>query len=371
MNLSTIVLRGLFRRPVRTSLTLVGIALGIAAVIALVGISRGFEASWVTGLKSRGTDIGVSNMRSAITPKPFTAAVVDRIKPLPRVAATCSLLVDFVSVEKADLMIVSARQWGCFVWNNLKVVKGRLPKDGDEKAVVLGTSAAEVLGKKPGDKLQLETEELEVVGIVDGGAFVENGSVILSLSVYQEITGNQGKISVVDVSCTPGTTKEQMQELIKQINAVVPEANAVLATENLRDSQAYRIIHAMSWSTSLLAVVVGVLGVMNTMLMSVFERTQEICVLLAIGWKRLRIVRMILLESFILGLLGGVGGAALGFVGVKMLGHVEIIHGLLEPDLSAELFLRGVLIAVVVGVASGLYPAWRSSRLMPSQALHY
>jgi putative ABC transport system permease protein len=369
MTFFTIVVRGLLRRPVRTSLTLVGISIGIAAVVALVGMSRGFETSWASGLKSRGTDIVVSNLRSALTPKPFSALAVERIKPLPHVVETCSLLVDFISVEKADLMIVSARQWDCFAWKNLKVVNGRLPKDANEKAVVLGTTAAEELSKKVGDKLQLETEELDVVGIVDGGAFVENGSVILSLPLYQEITGNQGKISVIDVSVTPGTTKEEMSELIQRINAVVPECRAVLAGENIHDSQAYKIIHAMSWGTSLLAVLVGVLGVMNTMLMTVFERTQEICVLLAIGWKRLRIVRMILLESAMLGFLGGLAGVALGLVGVKVLANAPIIRGLLEPDLSIALFLISVAIAVVVGIVSGLYPAWRSSRLMPSVAL--
>jgi putative ABC transport system permease protein len=370
MTFFTFGTRGLLRRPVRTGLTLIGIAIGIAAVVALVGMSRGFETSWARGLKSRGTDIVVSNLRSALTPKPFSAAAIERVKPLPHVAVTCASLVDFVSVEKADLMIVSGREWGCFTWSNLKVVSGRLPKDANEKAVVLGTEAARALGKRAGDKLQLETEELDVVGIVDGGAFVENNAVILSLSLDQELTGNQGKISVIDVHVTPGTTREEMAELIKRIDAVVPEGRAVMADENIRDSQAYRIIHAMSWGTSLLAVLVGVLGVMNTMLMTVFERKQEICVLLAIGWKRLRIVRMILLESAMLGFLGGIGGVALGLVGVKLLANTPVIRGLLEPDLSAELFVSGVLMAVVVGVFSGLYPAWRSSRLNPSEALH-
>ena len=117
-------------------------------------------------------------------------------------------------------------------------------------------------------------------------------------------------------------------------------------------------------------VLVGVLGVMNTMLMTVFERTQEICVLIAIGWKRSRIVRMVLWESALLGFLGGVGGVILGFVGVKILVTAPAIRGLLEPDLNPRLLVTAVAIAVIVGVFSGLYPAWRSSRLMPSQALH-
>ena len=370
MTFLTVVTRGLMRRPVRTGLTLVGISIGIAAVVALVGISRGFETSWQTGMKSRGTDVVVSNMGSALTPKPFSASVVDRITPLSHVAETCALLVDLISVEKADMMIVSARQWGGFSWKNLKVVSGRLPNEATEKAVVLGKTAAEVLQKKTGDTLQLETEELAVVGIVDGGAVVENGSVILSLPLLQELTGNEGKINIIDLRVTPGTSREEVTRLCEQITALVPEARAVIAGEHIRDSQAYKMIRAMSWGTSLLAVLVGVLGVMNTMLMTVFERTQEICVLLAIGWKRSRIVRMILWESALLGFLGGVGGVLVGVVGVKILVQTPAIRGLLEPDLNLPLLVRAVAIAVVVGIFSGLYPAWRSSRLTPSHALH-
>src|SRR5678816_4653712 len=106
MTLFTVVTRGLMRRPVRTGLTIVGIAIGIAAVVALVGISRGFETSWQSGMKSRGTDIVVSNMGKGLTPKPFSAGVVERITPLPHVAETCTLLVDLISVEKADMIIV-------------------------------------------------------------------------------------------------------------------------------------------------------------------------------------------------------------------------------------------------------------------------
>ena len=370
MTFFTVVTRGLMRRPVRTGLTIVGIAVGIAAVVALVGMSRGFETSWATGMKSRGTDIVVSNMGKGLTPKPFSAAAVERIAPLPRVAETCAILVELVSVESADMMIVSARQWGGFSWINLKVVSGRLPNNDTERAVVLGTTAAEVLEKKVGGTLQLETEELAVVGIVDGGAVVENGSVILSLPVLQEITGNQGKINIIDVRVTPGTAREELTRLCEQITSLVPEARAVIAGEHIRDSQAYRMISGMSWGTSLLAIFVGVLGVMNTMLMTIFERTQEICVLLAIGWKRSRIVRMVLWESALLGFLGGVGGVLIGVVGVKLLVATPAIRGLLEPELSPQLLVLAVAIAVVVGVFSGIYPAWRSSRLTPSQALH-
>ena len=218
--------------------------------------------------------------------------------------------------------------------------------------------------------MQLEVEELTVVGIVDGGAVVENGSIILALPLLQAITGNEGRINIIDIRVETGLTEAEIEQLCNEINRVIPEARAVVAGQHIRDSQAFRVIHAMSWGTSLLAVLVGVLGVMNTMLMTVFERKQEISVLLAIGWRQSRIVRMILWESALLGLFGGIVGVLLGMVGVKLLQQTPAIRGMLEPDLSAGLMASAVVIAVIVGIISGLYPAWRSSRLSPSHALN-
>ena len=104
------------RRRVRTGLTLIGISIGIAAVVALVGISRGFEKSWEVGLKARGTDIVVSNMSTSLTPKPFSASILDRISTLPHIAATCSLMVELMSMRTQQMMIVSAREWDGFGW---------------------------------------------------------------------------------------------------------------------------------------------------------------------------------------------------------------------------------------------------------------
>jgi putative ABC transport system permease protein len=92
-------------------------------------------------------------------------------------------------------------------------------------------------------------------------------------------------------------------------------------------------------------------------------------VLLALGWKRGRIICMVLWESALLGLFGGVAGVAIGAIGVQILGTMPAICGLLKPDVSIGLLAISVAIAVAVGVLSGLYPAWRSSRLRPSLAL--
>jgi putative ABC transport system permease protein len=370
MTFFDVITRGLKRRPIRTGLTLLGISLGIAAVVALIGLSRGLVTSWTAGMKERGTDIVVHNMRGSLTPKPFPAATRDRIAHLPGVAATCMILVDLMSVETAELMIVSGREWGGFAWENLKLVSGRMPNDQNERAVLLGTTAADILKKKVGDTVQIETEELAVVGIVNGGAFVENNSIILSLPMLQQITGNHDQISAIDVRVTSGMDDAGIRRLCAEMSRLIPEARAEPAGQHIANSEGYRVINGMSWGTSLLAILVGVLGVTNTMLMSVFERKQEIAILLALGWKRSRIVQMILWESLMLGFFGGIIGVLVGIVGVQMMKMAPAIRGLLEPNLSAGLMLMAIAIAVFVGVLSGLYPAWRSSRVEPSLALH-
>ncbi|MES2466553.1 MAG: ABC transporter permease [Verrucomicrobiota bacterium] len=370
MTFFTVIVRGLIRRPVRTGLTLVGISIGIAAVVALVGMAWGYEKSIGKQLDVIGIDVVVSNMSGGLMPKVFDDSLQAKIKPLPQVADTTSVLMQMLSIEDAPMMMVSGREWGGFTWDKLKVLEGRMPKDGTEEVVVLGRLAAEVLKKKVGDTVQIEATELPVVGIVDGQAVVENGAVLLSLPVLQAVTGNEGKVNFIDIRITPGTTKDQVAELCARIKGIFPEGRAMVASEVVGTSQGFRVARAMSWSTSLLAIVVGVLGVMNTMLMTVFERTHEIGILLAVGWKRRRIVAMVLWESAMLGLLGGLLGVSLGALGLKLLQTTPAVQGLLEPDLSPKLLLTSIAIAVLVGVVSGLYPGWRSSRLSPSLALH-
>src|SRR5882724_10726562 len=228
MTFFTIVVRGLLRRPVRTGLTLVGISVGIAAVVALVGLASGYEKSIGKQLDVIGIDVVVSNMGGGFMPKAFDAALQSRIAGLRRVAETTSVLMEMQSIEDAPMMMVSGREWGGFTWEKLNVMSGRMPRDGKERAVILGYMAAEVLNKKVGDTVQIEAEELPVVGIVDGRAVVENGAIILSLQVLQEITGNEGKVNFVDIRVTPNTSREDLRQLCEQIKEIFPEGRAIV-----------------------------------------------------------------------------------------------------------------------------------------------
>lgn len=366
MNFLHVIFRGLWRRPVRTGLTVLGISIGIAAVVALVGMASGYEKSVGDQLSTIGIDVVVSNMQGGIMPKAFPETVRDDIAALPGVTEANATLMQMLSVEDAPMMVVYGREWGSFTWDGFKVLDGRLPADESESAVVLGKLAAEVLRKKTGDSLQIEGVDFTVVGIVDGASVLENGAINMALPRFQEAAGYEDRANFVNVRVAENTDRAALCAAIESRH---PGLRAVVAEEVVGTSQGFRLARAMSWSTSLLAIVVGVLGVMNTMLMSVFERKHEIGVLLALGWQRSRIMALVLCESAAMGFLGGVVGVVLGALTLTMLEMTPYVRGFLEPDLGWSLAVRAVVIAVLVGILSGLYPAWRSSRLSPSLAL--
>jgi putative ABC transport system permease protein len=250
-------------------------------------------------------------------------------------------------------------------------VEGRWPKDDLENAVVLGTVAANVMGKKAGSSIHLETEDHLVCGIFESDALIENGCVVMALPQLQRITDNQGKITYLYLKVTPQTTPDQLEQLQQTIKARYDRFQALSSSEVARNNTAIQVAKAMSWATSLIALFVGAVGVMNTVLMSVFERTHEIGILLAIGWRRSRIVRMILYESLALSFLGGLVGTGLGFVSVRLLEALPWMQGKIEGEMSLKLFAIAAVIALGLGMLGGLYPAYRGSRLHPNEALRY
>jgi putative ABC transport system permease protein len=357
---------------VRSLLTVIGIAIGVGAVVALASIAWGFQKSWEQAYTLRGTDLIVTKISSrSPLPEPFSDQIRADVLAMAHVQEAAGLLSDMVSIEDSPTVMIFGWETKSFVWDHLKLTAGRWPAGDDDKVVVLGAVAADVLKKTIGSTMQIETTEFTVCGIFESSALVENAAVILPLHQLQAATERQGRINFLNLKLKPGTKPEEVDLLRATIRERFPSYKAFAAGEVAQSNTAIQMAKAMSWGTSIIALVVGAVGVTNTVLMSVFERTHEIGILLAIGWRRVRILRMILLESTLLSLVGGIVGIGFGFATVKILQNTPVMRGKIEGYMSAELLGVAILIALALGILGGLYPAYRGSRLHPREALSY
>lgn len=367
MTLLQFTLKNLSRRRTRTMLTIAGIGVGIGAVVALLGLAWGLEESWDDAMKARHTDLVVRKTGGGFLAQPFDEAAEEQVRGTPGVAAAAGLLVEALSVEEVPLMVVSGREWGSFLWDSVELVEGRLPKNADERVVVLGKLAAESLNKKPGDTVTIEVEEFKVTGIVDGHAVVENGAIMLSLPVLQDLMQKKGQVSFINVRLKGGA--KDHATVARAIESRIPSCHVESASDLAGTNQGLQIFEAMNYGTSAIALLVGTFGVMNTMFMSVFERTREIGILIALGWRRSRILLMILWESIALCAAAGVLGIVFGVALLKVLAATPWMSGRLEPHIGADLIGLALGIAIVVGLASGVYPALQCTRINPSEAI--
>jgi putative ABC transport system permease protein len=131
------------------------------------------------------------------------------------------------------------------------------------------------------------------------------------------------------------------------------------------------MMQSMTWGIAVMALVVGGLGMTNTMVMSVLERTREIGVLRALGWRKRHVLWMIVRESVALSMLGSAAGIAAGVALGYLLNLLPFMRGFIRMTYSVDLFAQALVTALVLGIVGGVYPAWRAAGLQPVEALRY
>jgi putative ABC transport system permease protein len=351
----------------RTAFTISGISIGIAAIISICGLSIGLEETWKTSMESRNIDIVVNKKGG----NPITDRINESEKKallgVSGIKHSSASLIQMLSIEETPMMVVSGREWGPYGWEHLDVIKGRVPANADEKSVLLGVRAAETLKKNIGDSVQIELLSYTVSGIVDSDSMIENNSIILALPLLQEATGDIGRISVINIAVDTPQNEALITKVCDSINSLDSNITALPSEESISSSRNFKISRVASIATSFLAVLIGAVGVMNTMTMSVFERQSEIGLFSALGWSKMRIMRMIVIESILLSLAGYIGGLIMGGGGLILLKDSPLLKGLITPYLGPELLLSTLFISVIIGFFSGLYPAWISTSAPLSQ----
>jgi putative ABC transport system permease protein len=249
---------------------------------------------------------------------------------------------------------------------------GRLLKTDDKKAVLLGEELAAALEKGVGSKIPLfDSGEYTVVGIFRSPISYETRSMVLLLADLQKFMGRPGQVTGFAVLVDHPEDEAEVARIRDAIAALGPRIDAKTAAESVSTTTEIRFIRAMSWITSAIAIIIGGVGVLNTMIMSVSERTREIGILRAIGWRQSRIVRMILTESVLLSLSGGVIGSFSAVGVTHLLGRHPSVAGLIDPHITPTVICFGIVSALCVGILGAAYPAFRGARLLPTEALRH
>jgi putative ABC transport system permease protein len=251
----------------------------------------------------------------------------------------------------------------------IEITEGRSFVDGKNE-VIMGRIAARTHNKELGDEITIGGVLYTIVGIYRSNPLQEGGAVI-SLEVLQADRPGEQEFTMIfvkvsdDVKDIDGFAKK-IEETFDGDLVVISPADPIAEVD-----PGTQVIGFIRDAISALAVVIGGIGVTNTIMMSVFERTREIGVLRAVGWSRKRVFAMIMSESFVIGISATVVGTLLGLLVVAGIMAFPIAQAYMQPVHPISVFVMAAVVGSLVSVIGGLYPALRATKFAPTEALRY
>jgi putative ABC transport system permease protein len=377
----TLVFRNLLNRKVRSSLTCLGMGIAVCTVVSLFGVIDAYEGAILRMYQTRDVDIIVSRAGVAqLMLGRLNQHLGDRLRELPGVRSVDPMMLDLVSFKDPPLQAVYIFGWEpeSKLMDDISCSRGRTLKRGDKNKLLLGDSLSRNLKKGVGDKILVEETELEIIGIFNSGNVLQDSSGIMPLVELQELMQQQNKITLFMVRVDEGPNKAaRVEALCHRIEEIKDERGRPIMSasdtqQHVRDSLELRVIKTLSFVTSFIALFIGIIGMLNTMMIAVFERTREIGTLRAVGWPKSRVVGMIILETLILALFGVVLGIGMSMALTWSLHTFFKEIGPSIPSLpSPVVVVEAILLALGIGLLGALYPAFRASRLLPTEALRH
>lgn len=389
---------------VRSALTILGIVIGVGAVIALVSIGRGAENTITGSIEGFGTNLlfvfrgGSEDVRN---PKPITLGDAEAIADpfqAPSVVGVAPVLTGSArltaSGESTSTTLYGATPDYAQV-RNINVVEGNFIDEshilGRSSVVVLGPDTAENLfGRREGlvgETVRIEGQPFRVIGILEsrgGSAFSnEDDQALIPLTTSQVRLLRRSANDRVDVIFAQAISPQAVSQAAEEISQVLRTRHRTeIGADDFTILSQQDFVATAGTITNVLTIflggiaaislLVGGIGIMNIMLVSVTERTREIGLRKAVGAKKIDILIQFLAESSVLSMVGGVIGIMLGWGISYIVGQIAAANdAAINPSLSLDTILLATLFSTAVGLFFGIYPANRAANLEPVEALRY
>jgi len=385
MTLRDIAVNNLRRRKMRAVFVLAGLLIGVTTVVTLLTLVGAMKNDINHKLEMYGANIlivpktenlslsygGLSLGGVSFEMQEIREEELEKIKDIKNaanVAAVGPMVLGPVNVKDQRVLLAgidvlsfqTLRPW----WN----IKGKIPEDDD---VILGAEAARMLGLANGSKFTMNGREYGVSGVLEVTGSQDDGLIFAPLTIAQSVLGKEGRISMAEVAALCHGCP--IDEMIRQISEVLPGAN-VMGIQQVVKGRMVTLNHfqKFSYGVSALVLFVGSLMVLVTMMGSVRERTMEIGIFRAMGFRRSHVMRIIFYEAGIIAGVAGILGYTLGFTATRILlpffteshqGHGVAVP--FDPIMAGIAFV----LAISIGLAASIYPALLASRLDPNEAL--
>jgi putative ABC transport system permease protein len=381
MRFYQIIAKNLQQRVSRTVMTIAGLAVAVTAITTLWNTVWGYAEASGKYYSARGVDIvvvraGISNRLTSS----LRAATVARLEAIPGVAAADASLTEMVSLGAGHLLGIPLRGLAPdgFEISHLPLASGRKLTPTDHDVALIGKGIADSLANRDARQVDIEGSTFDTVGVFDADNPYDANSVIAPLHDVQKLLGRPGIVSEFQIQVRPDARSDAaIQELCRTIEELQDESHEPLGLKAqstrqfVNSATEAKLGGAMAWATSAIVLSLSLLGMLNTMLMSVAERTREIGVLRAIGWRRNRVMTMVLGESFVISLISATLGLIAAWLVIQFLSHWSTTSLLVPSNLSVAAFTIGFIAVIVAGVAGTFYPAFRAASIPPTEALRY
>ena len=380
-------------RKIRSWLTIIGIIVSVGAIITLIALSNGLELAILKMFDQMGGQrvmVMPAGAMSGSTALSFSEKELDLVKGVNGVDYALPYYMQFgVEVEyKGDIFysgvngVPSESGDLMLEFYNYETVDGRILREGDYYKASVGYLFKEDLFDKPVDvknSIKINGVKFEVVGILEEfGNSQDDSAIMIPIDAAWDIL-NDGKkeIHYIDVGIKDGynitLVGEKVGDKLERYRG--EEDFSVITPEQMLEQfqVILGVVRAVLVSVALISLLVGAVGIMNSMYTSVLERTPEIGIMKSVGATNSDILTMFVTEAGIIGLVGGILGVSLGSVVSYVIGFIAEQAGfkMLEITLDPIVIGGGILFALVVGISAGAVPAWQASKLKPVDALRY